>query len=464
MNAENRLSWGAFVLFAVVAVTYSSATANTYYVSLTGNDASDGGTALTAFRTISKGVSVLQAGDTLIIKSGNYGPEKVTIPNSGTKDAPITIKAQDPGKVVMTGTRGGRAFSMADKSNIVIEGIKITRYGQGIYIRRSSYTVVRKCIFLNNELAGITLNDGNYKETPTSHHHLFTKNQFLDYAETGPGSPTSGSGISDYGLCMYYSSNVEVTNNYFYGHHHQCCSFKELMTDCRVANNVFDGFYYTAIYLGQNDDINGKSRYIKRSRNLIAEGNTFQPAGKYRAKNAVVVANVTDAIVRNNFVDSTWGEDVDPVVKKPGETNNFPGGGIHIAPISTGAKIYGNIIVNAKKPGILVRTGDCMIHNNTVAGCDIGLAIVPGSHPVVRNNIFYKNKKQIDVPPRMDSWERPSIRHACCLTIAFGYGSQIRKRLCIRTTTFSPPSRPKGKTSPSTRNSSGRSKNSRSAK
>ncbi len=395
MKTNKRRFLVALALTGAVMLTCSAALAEAYYVSLKGNDANKGLTEKAAFRTIKKGVSVLKAGDTLIIASGDYGNERVTVPVSGKKDAPITIKAARSGKVVMTGAGGGRAFRITNKSYIVIEGITITRYSQGINIRRSSHTTVRKCIFLNNNASGITLNDGNPKEFKLSHHHLFTENQFIDHANK-----------QDYGLCMYFSSKVEVTNNYFYGDHHQCCSFKEIMVDCRAANNVFDGFLFTAIYLGQNDDDNRKSLYCKRCSNLIAEGNVFRPTGKYRAKNSVVVANCTNAIVRNNFVDSIRGTDVDlhDKTRNKNVKTNFPAGGIHIAPCSTGTKVYGNVILDAKKPGILVRTGDCEIYNNTIVGCDWGLGIVPGAHPVVKNNIFYRNKVQVAAAPRMETW------------------------------------------------------------
>ncbi len=216
----------AAVLAIAVVLICSRADALTYHVSLNGNDKSNGTSKQSAFRTISKGVSVLKAGDTVIIGSGDYGREQVKVISSGKKDVPVTIKAEEPGKVIMRGDRKGRGLSIVDETHIIIEGITFTKYRQGIYIRRSSHITVKKCVFYNNEAAGITLNDGNQKEFDSSHHHLFAENQFLDYSQTGHGSPLSGDGIQDYGLCMYFSSKVEVVNNYFYGHHHQCCSFK----------------------------------------------------------------------------------------------------------------------------------------------------------------------------------------------------------------------------------------------
>ena len=392
MYKSEKLSLGMAFL-AVVFLLCSPILAETYYVSLKGDDSNDGKTPTTAFRTIAKGVSVLKAGDTLIIKSGNYGNERVRVLRSGTKDAPITIKAEEPGKVILKGTGGGAGISIINKSYIIVEGIKFTNYGVGVLIKyKSTNNIVRKCIFLENNGAGVLLY-GNKRSPTDSHSHLFTHNQFIDYTDK-----------QDYGLQLYFSTNVQAVHNYFYGWHHQALSFKKIMSNSLAAYNTFDGFRFTAIYLGQNDD--GREGNL-RSKNLIAEYNVFRPAAKFRAKNAIVIANVSDPIVRYNFVDSIWGGDVDlhDKTKNVGETNNFPCAGIHIAPNTTGAKIYGNVIINAKKPGILVRTGDCEIYNNTVVGCDWGLAIVPGAHPVVRNNIFYKNKVQVvSPPPRMETW------------------------------------------------------------
>ncbi|MDY7009628.1 MAG: right-handed parallel beta-helix repeat-containing protein [Planctomycetota bacterium] len=387
MKTNHRRLFRTIVLAGTVLMMYSAASAKTYYVSLKGDDAEDGATEVTAFRTISKGVSVLQAGDTLIIKSGDYGNEMAVLKNSGRKDAPILIKAETPGKVILTGEKKGVGLTMIDKSHVVVEGLKFTRYGAGLVIKhRSSYVTVRRCIFLNNENAGIVLNDGSLRDPKICHHHLFTENQFLDYSGAGLGSPLSGGGISDYGLRMYFSSNVEVTNNYFYGHHHQCLSFKEIMVDCRAAGNVFEGAYYTGVYLGQNED--NEVGYQARSRNLVAEYNVFRPSPEYRLKSPIWVANVTGAIVRNNFMDAP---------------NGYSGQGIGVNVSAKDVKIYSNVIVDTSasrdNPGIRI-AADCEIYNNTIAGCHSALEFYFKTEgqkirAVCRNNIFYKNTMPI---------------------------------------------------------------------
>lgn len=389
MKTNNRM-FGAIVLAGVVMLMCSAcsvATAETYYVSLKGDDTNKGATEQAAFRTINKGVSVVKAGDTLIIKSGNYGAERAVLKNSGRKDAPILIKAEKPGEVVLTGKRRGAGLTMIDKSHVVVEGLKFTLYGAGLVIKhRSSYVTVRKCVFVDNENAGIVLNDGSLRDPKLSHHHLFTENQFLD-------PPPSG---QDYGIRMYFSSNVEVVNNYFHGFHHQCVSFKEIVIDSRVAGNVFEGFNLSAIYLGQNTD--SKKHGQMRCFNLLAEGNSFRPDPGYRAKSSIMVNNVTGAVVRNNFIDSTYGED-----KKVEGKRHLPGAGIHVFPPARNVKIYGNVLVNVKAPkaALLIRA-DCEIYNNTVTGCARALAIAKGVKAVVKNNIFYKNGEQVGVAEDLD--------------------------------------------------------------
>ena len=65
--------------------------ATMYYVSPSGSD-SAAGTLEQPFATVQHGVNKLAAGDTLILRAGNYH-ENVTVPNSGTASAPITLAA-----------------------------------------------------------------------------------------------------------------------------------------------------------------------------------------------------------------------------------------------------------------------------------------------------------------------------------------------------------------------------------
>ncbi len=377
MRKSNVVSVLIKAMCVLFLVGVNVAAGDTYYVSLSGDNNWTGQTPETAFRTITKGATVITAGDTLIIASGNYGSEYISVTHTGTASEPILIKAETAGEVLLDGGTGsGRGMSIVDVSYITVEGLKFTNYSQAIYCKRAAYITVRESIFIDNDTAGIITSLSSLTEMGSNHHYLFTENQFLDPA---------GGQRQDYGLCLYFADHVEVLNNYFYGEHNQACSFKELMSDSRVAGNTFDGFLYSAIYLGQNDDM--PCGYPARSSNLIVENNVFRSAQGYGAKRAVCAANVDGAIIRNNFIDSI-------------NACHSSHTAIDIAPNSTGTEVYGNTIINVQcESAMELRTSDCEVYNNTIAGCDTGLAIVNGANPVLRNNIFFDNDTQVSILP-----------------------------------------------------------------
>jgi hypothetical protein len=73
-----------------------------FYVSPSGSNGNSG-SASSPFQSISYAASLAGAGDTIIVLPGTYR-ETVKIKSNGTADAPITIKAQTPGTVVIDGS------------------------------------------------------------------------------------------------------------------------------------------------------------------------------------------------------------------------------------------------------------------------------------------------------------------------------------------------------------------------
>jgi len=82
------------------------------FVSPRGDDKADGLSLATAQRTVGKGAAALKAGDTLTILPGEYF-ESLSLKISGEKDAPITIRAQRPGTVLLRGDADLGAFEPA---------------------------------------------------------------------------------------------------------------------------------------------------------------------------------------------------------------------------------------------------------------------------------------------------------------------------------------------------------------
>jgi TusA-related sulfurtransferase len=73
-------------------------TAATYYVATTGNNVNPG-ISSQPVKTIGKGISKLQSGDTLVIKPGTYAERLENIPSGTSETNRTVIKAEQPGKV-----------------------------------------------------------------------------------------------------------------------------------------------------------------------------------------------------------------------------------------------------------------------------------------------------------------------------------------------------------------------------
>jgi len=98
MTRPRRSSAFCARLAALVAVT-GTLCASTYYVSVAGNNDNDGTKPERAWRTITAAAARARAGDTVFIKAGTYGKEKVVINRSGTEGSPITFEGytKEPG-------------------------------------------------------------------------------------------------------------------------------------------------------------------------------------------------------------------------------------------------------------------------------------------------------------------------------------------------------------------------------
>lgn len=241
---------GGFLLLA------SAAQGATYYVSTAGND-SNAGTQAAPFLHVSKGALTAQAGDTVIVMNGTYGNEGqvanpdtvgavVTMANSGTASAPITIMAQNRGQAIL------------DASSTVQSSLGC--YGAWSYFDLSyvSYVVIQGFVIQNGCINGIRANG-------TAHDLTIRWNVIQDIGNwSNPGATLSATGMylnsSEYNItfdgntftnigggsivnqehALYVSaSNVTVVNNVFYNNVHgwdiQAAGAKNLT----IADNTF---------------------------------------------------------------------------------------------------------------------------------------------------------------------------------------------------------------------------------
>ncbi len=377
------------ILMAIVismgsALTTQSVFSATYYVSPRG-DRNNSGRQTDPWQSISYACGRLKAGDVLIIKLGDYGVERrITFTNNGRRDAPIVVKADEPGSVIL---RGG-GFDLTGAHHIVIEGIRFVGFTRGSAISigdPASYIKVLRCIFEGNGANGITV-WGHGGNLSLVHHLEFYENQFIDSDELPKDQ--------DYGISLNYGMYAYAHHNHVFGRHHQAISFKRRFWYGIAEKNVFEGFLYTGLYLGQNLDTD---REDNRSRYLIAQYNVFRPAKGYRAKTPIWCANVEHAVIRYNYmeglenIDGGWGAGIH---LSDAEQGYIPANPAHIV-------IYGNVMrriggtTNNPCIRVIARCTGVRVFHNTFAYCARGLGFEALERLRVVNNIFYRYKRMI---------------------------------------------------------------------
>jgi parallel beta-helix repeat protein len=144
----------ATVVLTAVIMSHVSAMASTYYAATTGSD-SNTGTLDSPFRTISKGISRLSAGDTVYIRAGSYG-ETINIPiPSGTSFTNAVTISSYPGETVIL-----RGFGFnSGESYIIVNGLTLDAQkasGQPLYISRGSHHLrFTNCDIKNGTFGGV---------------------------------------------------------------------------------------------------------------------------------------------------------------------------------------------------------------------------------------------------------------------------------------------------------------------
>jgi len=155
--------------------------ARVYFVAVSGNDVSDGGSPERAWKTVTHAASRAAAGDTVYIKAGLYRGEKAVIRNSGTDKAPLIFQGYKvrPGETpdpkyrpgdklnpeefpVLDGEGGkgsGLSFGRGTLSHIVIRNVGLTRYRYGLEVGGTQSVTLENVIATDNSDNGLFVYD-----------------------------------------------------------------------------------------------------------------------------------------------------------------------------------------------------------------------------------------------------------------------------------------------------------------
>ena len=140
--------------------------ASTYYVSPSGNDSHTNTQAQlfkAPWRTISKAVREVQAGDSIVIAEGVYIEEPIMFKNSGTASKWITLTNAPGAKPILKKMGELRGIYIYKNSFIHINGLTLCEFdNDGISIFYSDYIICTNIHAYNNGNAGVEVVDSDH--------------------------------------------------------------------------------------------------------------------------------------------------------------------------------------------------------------------------------------------------------------------------------------------------------------
>jgi parallel beta-helix repeat protein len=317
MYIAQHLQRMSFLIFGMIlAGSILSATgseAATYYVATDGNDTNPG-TATQPFRTIGQGISLLQASDTLYIKSGTYDESidsnTITIPTGTSFSNPVTIAA-NPGETVTlrpSSTYSGAVIALAASyvQYVIFDGLSIDAVNAG-----------EDGISMTDGANHVRFQNGEVKNSP----------QVGIFLAHGPGGEASDNefinmkihGHASHGLYILTSRNLiensEIYNNAGWGVHIYTGTSEQrannnTVRDSIARNNGSQGRWSAGILLGSGSGNIADGNLV--SENLSngievgydavdskVDNNTIRNNGGI----GIVVEQATNTDIRNNSLD-----------------------------------------------------------------------------------------------------------------------------------------------------------------
>ncbi len=283
------------------------------------------------YRSIPEAIAAARSGDEIVLRPGihlvagdlAFG-KRLTLRSEVPRAAVITASLEPPrdqrnetlplaGLIV-----GGEEADGSQVLDITFENIGDSFSGAALRVERVRDVVVRGNSFRYTASQAVRLFD--------TQDVVVAENEFLNpyLVEDVPNAigalpegRTTNESYMDYGVLIYGSIRPVIERNYFFGVFHQALSFKEGNTDARASQNTFDGFAYTALFVGQNKPGgNSFSRFASPESGpdggiITVSSNLFRPVadefGEYLNANAIRVGYVNaDIYVTGNIVEAAF--------------------------------------------------------------------------------------------------------------------------------------------------------------
>ena len=278
----------------------------TYYVdAVNGDDANDGTTPETAWKTLTKASSIrqLKAGGSILLKAGCvWNGEQLFIDNAiGSADAPIVIGSYGEGaKPVINGNGADwsastkedlAAVHIRNSQNIVIENLEITNWDLSagkIGSYKQSSKLLSGLVVENRdggELTNVTIRNNKIHDV---------NGKMAGGVDKGAGGLivlVTGNGSNHTGTVESYYTGLAIEGNEVYNVCHEAIYMESVWASRKLVGGTSSDTGY------QNA---GNSKWIGSSNVTISNNYVHDVAG-----DGIVPINTTDAMVEYNLVDNS---------------------------------------------------------------------------------------------------------------------------------------------------------------
>ena len=200
-----RAVYNLIITLAFLSVTSVVAISQPYYVATTGSD-SNTGTLASPFKSITKAVTVVKAGETIYVRGGTYTlTATITLNKSGTASAAISLLAYPGEKPLLDFS--SQSLGSSNKGILLtgsywnIKGFGVTGAGDnGMAISGGNNNIIELCNFYRNRDSGLQLDNG------ASNNNIINCDSYYnadppDYGDADGFAPklTTGTGNRFYG-------------------------------------------------------------------------------------------------------------------------------------------------------------------------------------------------------------------------------------------------------------------------
>jgi parallel beta-helix repeat protein len=241
-----------------------------YYVSNNGDDANDGQSVDTAFKTIARAFQVVKPGETILALSGTYY-ENITLENMGNSSAPITLKGEE-GKTILDGQSSKTMGIWCENcTNFVFEDLEIRNYtdvGIGAYLC-SDFTLRNLTVYQNG--FAVQLIDWEFEGYGI---HIDVCGNILieenDVSQNGPNPQIFPHLLMGTGINTFECTDCTIRNNESYENTGGGILVEDGVNVLVEGNNVFDNDVDASI-----DEWWDAGLWVDGGHDIIIRNNTF---------------------------------------------------------------------------------------------------------------------------------------------------------------------------------------------